>query len=298
MTIKECLFFLQTELEKAKIENSTLEAELMIEYVLKIDKKDLILRINENIDKKIAPKIKSILNKRKKNYPWSYIKKEKYFYNLPFFVNKNVLTPRPESELIIDNIIQNKIEDTSIIDIGTGSGCLIISLAKCLENENNNNFYALDICQKALKIAKYNYSVNNIKKEIKFLKSNLLEKIIEINYDKKILKNKIIIIANLPYLTKEEISESPTIKFEPTKALDGGKNGIKFYQELLENIKTITKIKEEEKNKYQIDVYMEISSWQKKIMLEMIKEAFLENKYKSKIIKDLNKRDRLIKISL
>lgn len=293
MTIIECLKFLKKELEKNKIKNPNLEAEIIIEHVLKVDKKYLILNQGKEINKKDLPKIKSILDKRKDNYPWAYIKKERYFYDLKFFVNKYVLIPRPETELIIDNVIKNELDNTTIIDVGTGSGCIIISLANILNTNKKINFYGLDICSKALKIAKYNALQNNLNKKISFYKSNLLEKIIKTNNKQKILiKKNIIITANLPYLTKGEIKNSPTIQAEPQKALIGGKNGLDLYSNLLKQIKKI-KSKDNE-----IKVYMEISPWQKNILIEKIKNILKNIPMEIKTIKDLNKKDRLIKISV
>lgn len=294
MTIKECLAFLEIELKKAKIKSPRLEAELTIEHILKVDKKYLILNSDQKIDRKNLSKMKTILKKRKNKHPWAYIKKEKYFYNLKFFVNKDVLIPRPETELIIENIIKNKPKNTIIIDIGTGSGCVIMSLANILKDKKNIKFYGLDICPKALKIAKYNALQNNLNKKIFFYKSDLLEKIIKVNNKQKILDEKnIVITANLPYLTKDEIKKSPTIKLEPQKAVYGGFDGLDLYRKLFKQI-----IKIKEKNKNEIEIYMEINPWQKNILVKEIKNTFKKNMLKINIIKDLNKKNRLVVVKI
>jgi len=292
MTIKEHLKLLYTELKKSKIENPRLEAELIIENILKVNKKYLILNPNKEINKNNLNKIKNHLEKRLNLYPMAYIKKEKYFYNLKFFVNKDVLIPRPESELIIDEIIKktkDNSEATTIMDIGTGSGCLIINLANILSKNKKIDFYGIDICQKALKIAEKNAKLNKAEKNVKFIQSDLLQKII----DKKIkLKEKIIITANLPYLTKEEIKNSPSIKFEPVKALDGGKDGLRYYKKILSQVKKI------KNKKNHIEIYMEISDWQNKVLILEVKNILKNYKVKIKTIKDLTKQNRLILVSL
>ncbi|MFA5420617.1 MAG: peptide chain release factor N(5)-glutamine methyltransferase [Patescibacteria group bacterium] len=282
MTIAECSKYLKLELENCEINNPQLEAESIIEHFLNVDKKYLIINKEKEIDKKTELKIKKALKKRKKNYPLAYIKNEKYFYKSKFFVNKNVLIPRPESELIIDEIIKNEIKNTSIIDVGTGSGCLIISILKEL-NDASNNFYGLDISNKALKIARYNSKINNVEDKIIFKKSNLLNKVKEED-----LKENIIIIANLPYLTREEIKKSKTIKAEPFKALYGGNNGLGLYRKLL------TQTKKLKNKKNHIEIYMEISDWQKDYLLEIVNKDLVE----TKTIKDFLGQNRLIVVSL
>lgn len=292
MTINNCLKYLYTELNSIKINNPGLEAELIIGNVLKIDKKYLILNPDKKISGVNIGKIKDCLRKRLDLYPMAYIKKEKEFYKLNFLVNENVLIPRPESELIIDEIVKKtkyKPENMTIIDLGTGSGCLIITLAKILFKNKKIDFYGMDICQKALRVAEKNAKLNKVREMTSFRKSNLLQEVIS----KKIkLKERVIIIANLPYLTKEEIKKSPSIKFEPKKALDGGKDGLKYYRELLDQIKKI------KNKKNHIDIYMEISHWQDEILISETKDILKDYKIKIKTIKDLSGQNRLVNLSL
>jgi release factor glutamine methyltransferase len=285
MTIEECSKYLKLELEKSKIDDSQLEAELIIEHFLNVDKKYLILNKEEEIDKNKEEKIKKGLKKRKKGRPLAYIKREKYFYKSKFIVNENVLIPRPESEIIIDEIIKEDPEEKTIIDVGTGSACLIISV--CKEVSKNNDFYGLDISKKALKTAKLNAELNEVDKEIKFIKSNLLKKI-----KKENLKKDIIIIANLPYLTRKEIKESKTIQTEPYKALYGGKDGLKYYRKLLKQVKRI----KDKKN--HIEIYMEISDWQKDYLILVIEKIFKNKSYSTETIKDFLGQNRLIKLTI
>ncbi len=293
MTIKEKNLEIQKKLFEKGIENYNLESEMIMSLALNKDRLFLISNGHQKIKENENKKIKQIINQRLRLYPLAYINGKRNFFDLEFYVNKNTLIPRPESELIIEEIIkkeeQNK-KSKIFIDVGTGSACLIISLAKILSKNKKNYFYGLDICPKALKVAKKNAQKYNLHKKINFYKSNLLEEVIKINDKNNFLNNKhLIIIANLPYLTKEEINNSPTIKFEPKKALYGGLDGLDFYRKMLEQIK---KLKED--NKIKAEIYMEISPWQKNILAKDIKKILKNKLTEIKTIKDLNRKNRLI----
>ena len=240
-----------------------------VDYIYKNDNKEInILNIK---------KFNSLINKRLKNIPFSYIKKYKEFYNLKFLVNKNVLIPRPESELLIDlslNFIKkNKLKDINIVDIGTGSGCLIISLSKQLKKYNS---LGIDINSKSLKIAKTNARKNKV--NIKFIKYNLLNNIPKQKFN--------IVLANLPYLNKEEMKELSIIK-EPNIALYSGKEGLEYY------IKLIKQNKDYLKEKYII--LFEINPEQKNKLDEIIKNNLPNSRLK--YIKDLSNNIRVLQIT-
>jgi release factor glutamine methyltransferase len=283
MTIKEALKKTKEKLEKSGTKNSQLESEMILSFITKLSREKLLSHKDQKIKNK--RKLEKITNKRTEFYPLAYLTRSKSFYNLDFIVNEKVLIPRPESELIIDHILKNFPEDKemSIIDIGTGSGCLILSLADLWREKENINYYGIDISSSALKIAKKNAKKHQLKEKITFLKGNLLSPILK---EGKKLKKEIVIIANLPYLKKEEIKESPSIKFEPKKALDGGPNGLKHYRKLLEEVKKI-------KNK-NITIYKEINDWQAKELTEIIEKKIGSYNPKVDIIKDLAGHKRLI----
>ena len=297
MTIKEKTIEIQKKLLRNGIEKHNLESEMIMSLALNKDRLFLITNSYKKIKEKENKKIAKIVGQRLKLYPLAYISGKRNFYDLEFKVNKNTLIPRPESELIIEKILKKEKQSKNgkiFIDVGTGSGCLIISLAKILQNNKKNCFYGLDICSKALKVAKKNTQKNDLNKKINFHKSNLLEKIIKINNKNNFLNNKeIIIIANLPYLTKKEISKSPTIKFEPKKALYGGPDGLDFYRKMLEQIKKL-----KENNKAKAEIYMEISPWQKNILIEDIKQILKKITIKITTIKDLSKKNRIIVLEI
>lgn len=297
MTIKEKTIEIQKKLLRNGMKKHNLESEMIMSLALNKDRLFLITNSHKKIKEKENRKINRIVSQRLKLYPLAYISGKRNFYDLEFNVNKNTLIPRPESELIIEEIVKKERQNKKgkiFIDIGTGSGCLIISLTKILSKNKKNYFYGLDICSKALKVAQKNAQKHNLNKKINFYKSNLLDKIIKKNNRNNFLDNKhLIIIANLPYLTKEEISNSPTIKFEPKKALYGGSDGLDFYRKMLKQIKKL-----KENNKIKAEIYMEISPWQKNILIKDIKQILKKVTIKITTIKDLNKKNRIIVLEI
>ena len=156
--------------------------------------------------------------------PSQYIKGWVEFYKLKFKITPDVLIPRPESELLVDEVLKYK--PHTLIDIGTGSGNIAISIAK---NSEKIKIIATDISSKALKVAKQNTKFHKVEKRIKFIKSNLLRNVRE---------KPDIIVANLPYIPTSRIPYlDPSVKdFEPKIALDGGKDGFELYIKLFQQI--------------------------------------------------------------
>lgn len=271
MQIKNSLKFGYELLKKNNIDSFILDTEIILSFVIKKNKEWILSNPDFVLHNNAYKKFIKLINKRSKNYPIAYILGYKYFYGLNFKVNKNVLIPRPETELLIDSIQRPTLK---ILDIGTGSGCIAISLGKKLKNAQ---IIATDISQLALNMAKKNAKLNNVK-NIKFIKSNLFKNIKDRNFDA--------IIANLPYVKKSWNDKS--IKYEPKCALYSGKLGLNHYFRLLEQIK-----KYEINTKY---IFLEIDPEQ----VEKLKEkttAFFPNS-KIQIKKDLNSLDRVFIIKL
>lgn len=235
--------------------------------------------------------IEDILKRIEKDEPWEYIRGYAEFRGINFLVTKDTLIPRIETEQIVDialDLIEKKnIPYSKIIDIGTGTGCIIISLYKELkadkeeieEKEKRNQdeeytFLATDSSSKALDIAKENAKRNSIK-NISFVKKNLIS--IED------LENNSLILANLPYIPTNQYMElDKSVKdFEPKKALDGGQDGLKYYKELLTIIQ-----KTQKKN---IDLIVEIEP----STLTDLKKLVPENT-SLKIIKDFREKNRFL----
>lgn len=292
MNISEALKQISQKLQTAQIENYSAEAYSLLSFICRKDQSFLISHPEKNINPKQEEKIKKLVKLRSKSWPLAYLMNKKSFYQLEFFVNSDTLIPRPESELIVEAVLKEcqkeKQKKINIIDVGTGSGCLIISLAHILQSKNNINFYGLDISSPALKVAKKNAQKQQLNKRISFKLGNLLEPLL-----KKIGREEAQyhILANLPYLTKEEIKNSPSLKMEPKKALDGGKDGLKFYQELFKQISQI-------KKDNSFFIYAEINPWQKEKLLELTKKAFSECSIEYETILDLRKEARIIIIKI
>jgi len=295
MTYEKILKIAFSKLKNNKyIINPHLDADLLLVKVTKQSREYILSHKEQKINLIQQIKFRYLIHERFKNHPLAYLLKEKYFYGYKFKVNKNVLIPRWESEAIVDEIINiiknNPLEKYSIFDIGTGSGCIIISVAKELEKKfpkvNIDKLKAIDISSQALKIAKQNYILNKINKKIEFLKSDLLKSIIN---NTRTSNTNLIISANLPYLKKEQLKH-PTIKYEPNLALYGGLKGLDYYQQLLLEIKIIRN------NFKQITLIMEIDPQQKNDINKLILSIYPNIQIITK--KDLKGLSRLILINL
>ncbi|RLC38886.1 hypothetical protein DRH27_01170 [Candidatus Falkowbacteria bacterium] len=243
MNIEKFLSRVVNKLNSGKIEFPHMEAELLLANVLK-KRREFVLSHPEyklNILQIIICRFYVV--KRLKGIPLAYIVKEKKFYNYNFLINKNVLIPRPETELVVDEALKiaqvaaGKSRPVLFIDIGTGSGCIIISICKYLSSKgcDINNFMATDISDKALSAAKKNAKLHKVDKIIKFLKGNLLVPILKEKLE--ISKYNLVILANLPYLTPFQVKNSSTIQNEPKLALIAGQDGLKYYRKLFKQIK-------------------------------------------------------------
>ena len=231
--------------------------------------------MNYKIKKKKFHKFKKSLFRRKNNEPIAYILKKKEFWKHTFFVNKDVLIPRPETEIIIDELLKEIGLESSkyLLDVGTGSGCIIISI---LKERSNCAGTAIDISQKALNVAKYNAKIHQIQNKINF---------INIDIDKHIYNKYDFVLSNPPYIKSTSIkSLGDEIRFyEPKIALDGGYDGYSLIREVVKKssylIKTGGKL------------FLEIGYEQ----IYEVKKLLKENQfYVNNVAKDLRKINRCI----
>ena len=217
-----------------------LDIDLILENVLKKPREFILTHGEKKLTAGQISNFKFKISCRLKGRPLAYITGQKEFYGLNFKVNKNVLIPRPETELMVEEalkLIASNSRPATIIDIGTGSGCIIIALAKQIIN---CKLLAADISAKALAVAKQNAKLHGVAKNIKFLHGNLLSPVIH-NSLFLIPNSSLIITANLPYGWKEWKNNSSAdtigLKFEPPIALYTGKNGLELYEKLFQQIK-------------------------------------------------------------
>ena len=221
-----------------------LETEMLLGFVLNKSREYILTHPELIISKNETLNFKKLEQKRHNNWPLAYLIKNQEFYGLNLKVSPAVLIPRPETELIID-IFKDELTKLPsdakpfIIDVGTGSGAIIITLAqelKCLPKIFTKAFFlGIDISLPALKIAKLNASKQELSRKIKFRKSNLLDKV----PTRKFKDRDLFIAANLPYLTRKQIKDQPSIAREPKIALDGGRDGLDYYRKLFKQLNTL-----------------------------------------------------------
>ena len=256
---------------------------ILLAFVLKKSRVFILSYPEKKLTNKEIEKLKKLINRRQKNEPLAYILGEKEFFSNKFIVNKDVLIPRPETEMIVEetiNLITCNEKSKTVIDIGTGSGCIIISLAKEFKNRKNIDFYGFDISTKALAVARKNAKLNEIDTKVKFIKSDLLSKIKKSEIGNR--KSEIVITANLPYLTARQISNSPSIKKEPRLALIAGNDGLKYYRKLFKQIKIL----DNNNSELNFIILCEIDPSQKK-SIELLSKNILGDSYSLQIKKDL-----------
>ena len=216
-------------LKKSGIEEYNLESELILMHILNLEKGELISNLNRNLNVEEIKKNNKIIDKRIKRIPLPYILKKIHFFGLPFYINKNVLIPRQETELIIEITkklaLDHKNSNFKTLEIGSGSGIISIAIANELNNKKNE-YILTDISDKALQTSLKNIKqINKNKDTFHIVKTNLLNG----------MKGKYkFIISNPPYLSKIQMELlSPELQFEPKNALYGGEKGYELSLKLL-----------------------------------------------------------------
>ena len=220
-------------LREKKIPSHILDSEILLSKTLNKSKEEILVNLNKNINEKEILLFKEYLKRRIKNEPIAYILEEKEFWSKKFKVSKDTLIPRPETELLVDKLLKiYRGKKISILDIGTGSGCIIISLISEL---NKSIGTGIDISKKAILIAKKNATKYNLSNKIKFLNKSF-EDLVDKKYD--------LIVSNPPYIERKDIKNlSDDIKkFEPIMALDGGNDGLDVIKKVIYKSKYILKI--------------------------------------------------------
>ena len=225
MTISELIKKGMIELKNGNIEEPKLKARLLMQYVLNKSRQYVIVNDREELDnikeKQYLEEIKIL----KKGVPIEHITHQKEFMKLSFFVDKNVLIPRQDTEILVEEVINiaKKNNAKKILDLCTGSGAIAVSLAKYLPQAE---ITAIDISNEALKIAKKNAISNNVENQITFISSDMFTNLNEEKFD--------IIVSNPPYIKTNVIKNLDIqVQNEPYIALDGGKDGLDFYKKII-----------------------------------------------------------------
>lgn len=275
MNYQELLVNASKQLKFYKFNSAKLDAELILSKTLGLSREKILLNLNEKINDEVLEKFNYYLKLRKQNRPIAYILGFKEFWKYKFQVDKNVLIPRPETELIIEQALKNlpKLLKKNILDIGTGSGCIIISIIKERENCKAT---AIDKSLKALKVAKLNAEMHHVLKKIKFL---------NIDVDKYFASKYDLIVSNPPYIKDVEIlSLDKDVKLnEPKLALSGGKSGLNKVFKVIKKSQKLLKTKGK--------LILEIGDKQSK----EVKKYLIKNNFNQiQVFKDLSRKDRCI----
>ena len=264
-----------SKLLKAKNVNTyILDSELLLSKSLNKSREEILINLEKNINKKALTDFNKYLIRRSKKEPIAYLIGEKEFWSKKFFVNKDTLIPRPETELLVEKIVTLfKKKRISILDIGTGTGCIIVSL---LSEFKNSTGLAIDISSKAIMVAKKNANKFNLSNRIKFL-----NKPFEDLYGKKFD----LIVSNPPYIKRIDIKNLcyDIKKFEPRMALDGGNDGLDLIKKVIYKSRKILKING--------TLALEIGNEQ----FKKVSKILIDNKFRIKcVIKDYGNNIRCV----
>ena len=257
------------------INSAKLDSEILLASAIDQDRKYIILNNDQNIKEENLKYFQKLINKRSFREPIAYLTNEKYFWKYKFFITNNTLIPRPDTELIVEQILKLTKFKTKmkILDIGVGSGCILLTILK-----ERKNFYGVgvDISKKCLNISKINAKNLEVSSRVKFFKSDV---------DKFDLGKYDLIVSNPPYIKKFNLKylEKDVARYEPRLALDGGLDG------LSEIRKVITKSSELIKKNGKF--ILEIGFDQKNKVINLLKDKGF---YINSISKDLAKNDRCI----
>lgn len=271
MKLKEILEQCVKTLKENDIPEATNKARRILAFLLNVDKEYLIINYEQEIREKDIQKINEYINQLAEGKPIQYIVGKQEFMGIDFMVNEKVLIPQPDTEILVEKTIEilKKYAKPSVLDLCTGSGAIAISISHYIPE---SEVYASDISKEALQIAKLNDKNN----KIKFIVSNLFQDI-ENKFD--------VIVSNPPYIRSDEIKLlSKEVQNEPLIALDGGKDGLNFYREIIEQAPSFLKPKGY--------LCLEIGDEQLKMVTNIIKQTrHYEN---IKAYKDLGGNDRVI----
>ena len=241
-TLRRALNWATTRL-KNKSRSPALDSEVILSFVLKKTREFLFANPNYELSNFQLTAYNLLLRKRLRRVPIAYLTGRKEFYGLDFQVTPDVLIPRPETELLVelalDRIKNKELRIKNVVDVGTGSGCIVSTLAVIAirhRRRSNLRFYATDNSTPALNIARANARRHGVAKKIKFIKSDLLSTL-----PLTIYRLPTLVLANLPYLTPQQYNSNPDLRREPHSALVSGRDGLKSFRELFAQLSVIAR---------------------------------------------------------
>ena len=219
-------------LKSNDIKTHVLDSELILSDILKSQREKLIINSNQSVSEKVINNFNKLILRRTKKEPIAYILKKREFWSKDFFVNQNTLIPRPETELLCEQLIKIfKGKSINFLDIGTGTGCILLTI---LSEISEAKGIGLDISKKAIDVAKRNSKNLNLTSRAKFF-TRSLEEIYGYKFD--------LVVSNPPYIKSIDLKnlQEDVRKFEPKIALDGGKEGLDVIKKVIYKSKTILK---------------------------------------------------------
>ena len=278
MLFNELVNFGRKYLEENNIEDSSIISKILIEYLCDISRESVVYHYEDIIEIDKVNRYKELLNKVVEGIPVQYITNRQEFMGLEFYVDENVLIPQPDTEILVEEVIEKyKDRECKILDLCTGSGAIGIALAKYIEG---SEVFASDISCKALQIAKLNAERNLVHRKMNFIESNMFE-----NFEQFKTEKFDIIVSNPPYIKSDVINQLDIqVKNEPHLALDGGADGLEFYRLIADDA-----------NLYLKDngmLFLEIGYDQRDSVIKLLKKNNFYSDIYSK--KDLGGNDRIV----
>jgi len=275
MNIQTLLNQASKTLKQLSNTSSKLDSEILLSKIIKKNRKYLILNSNEELKKENIKSFDYLVKRRKKGEPIAYLINKKEFWKQNFYINQNVLIPRPDTETLVEETLKlfNVNSKLNMLDIGTGSGCILLSIL----NERRNFFgTGIDISKKAINVAHFNAKMHQLSNRVKFYNSDV---------DKFLIGKYDLVVSNPPYIKRQDLKylEVDVKGFEPKLALDGGKDGFSKITKVISKTSTLLK-----KNGRFI---LEIGFGQKKKILSILKQ---NNFFINKVVKDYGKNDRCV----
>ncbi|TDP91741.1 release factor glutamine methyltransferase [Halanaerobium saccharolyticum] len=279
MNIKELLNRSDQFLAEKGIESSRLDAEVLMADLLDMERINLYVKYDYPLKSNEIDTYREMIKKRAQRLPVAYITEKKEFMSLEFMVKEGVLIPRPETENLVETVIEycreQEIENPQIIDVGTGSGAIAVSLAHYLDDAK---VVGVDLSPEAIKVARQNMEKHELSERMSILKSDLLSEFI-----KREIKGIDIVVSNPPYISEAEMEDlAPEVKKEPKTALKAGEDGLEYYRRLIPEAEKVLK------NEGRI--FLEIGYQQAEAVTDLFGEKWTE----VEVEKDYSKNDRIV----
>ena len=275
MTIDEALKKAKTILKNGKSKSPILDSEILMSKVLNNSREFVLLNLRKKLERKKIFYFEDLINQRLKGKPIAYLIKKKDFWRHEFLIKEDVLIPRPDTETLIEEILNftKSKHNQRILDIGVGSGCILLSV---LKEKKDFQGIGVDISKKCISLSKANAQKLGLINRVKFFQSDI-DNFANGKYD--------LIISNPPYIKKLDLKylEKDIIKFEPKLALDGGLDGISEISSVINKSSELIK----KNGKF----LLEIASDQKRVVKRLLKNKGF---YINRILKDYGNNDRCI----